>query len=31
LITAERRGTWVYYRVVPGALSAMAAMLAPTS
>jgi ArsR family transcriptional regulator len=29
LITSERRGTWVYYRVVPDVLAAMAAMLAP--
>ena len=28
LVTAERRGTWVYYRVVPGALAAMSAVLA---
>ena len=27
-VTAERRGTWVYYRVVPGALGAMSAVLA---
>ncbi|MER5972524.1 ArsR/SmtB family transcription factor [Streptomyces sp. NPDC001922] len=26
LLTAERRGTWMYYRVAPGALTAMAAM-----
>ena len=31
LLTSERRGTWVYYRVAPGALAAMAGMLAPTS
>jgi ArsR family transcriptional regulator, arsenate/arsenite/antimonite-responsive transcriptional repressor len=31
LLTSERRGTWVYYRVEPEVLSAMAAMLAPTS
>ena len=31
LITSERRGTWVYYRVAPDVLVAMAAMLAPTS
>jgi ArsR family transcriptional regulator len=31
LITSERRGTWVYYRAVPDVLTAMAAMLAPTS
>jgi ArsR family transcriptional regulator len=28
LVTAERRGTWVYYRVVPGALAAISAVLA---
>jgi ArsR family transcriptional regulator len=28
LVTAERRGTWVYYRVVPGALAAMSTVLA---
>ncbi|RST02062.1 transcriptional regulator [Streptomyces sp. WAC05374] len=27
LLTSERRGTWVYYRVSPGVLAAMAAML----
>ncbi|WP_354644675.1 ArsR/SmtB family transcription factor [Kitasatospora camelliae] len=27
LLTSERRGTWVYYRVAPGVLAAMAAML----
>lgn len=27
LVTAERRGTWVYYRVVPGSLAAMSAVL----
>jgi ArsR family transcriptional regulator len=27
LITAERRGTWVYYRVAPGVLTAMSQML----
>ena len=31
LVTAERRGTWVYYRVVPGALAAMSAVLASDS
>ena len=31
LITSERRGTWVYYRVAPDVLAAMAAMLAPAS
>lgn len=29
LLTSERRGTWVFYRAVPEALAAMAAMLAP--
>jgi ArsR family transcriptional regulator len=28
LIDSERRGTWVYYRLVPGALARMAALLA---
>jgi ArsR family transcriptional regulator len=28
LIDSERRGTWVYYRLVPAALDRMAAMLA---
>jgi len=27
IITSERRGTWVYYRVVPAALERMAALL----
>ncbi|MCZ2526549.1 ArsR/SmtB family transcription factor [Streptomyces sp. NPDC059506] len=27
LLTSERRGTWVYYRVAPEVLAAMAAML----
>jgi ArsR family transcriptional regulator len=27
LIAAERRGTWVYYRVVPGALEALSTSL----
>jgi ArsR family transcriptional regulator len=31
LVTAQRRGTWVYYRVVPGALAAMSAVLATDS
>jgi ArsR family transcriptional regulator, arsenate/arsenite/antimonite-responsive transcriptional repressor len=31
LVTSERRGTWVYYRVVPDVLAAMSAVLAPTS
>ena len=29
LITSERRGTWVYCRVAPGVLPAMAQMLSP--
>jgi ArsR family transcriptional regulator len=28
LLTSERRGTWVYYRVSPGVLAAMAQLLA---
>jgi ArsR family transcriptional regulator len=28
LISGERRGTWVYYRVEPGALSRAASVLA---
>ncbi|RKN40035.1 ArsR/SmtB family transcription factor [Streptomyces hoynatensis] len=27
LLTAERRGTWVYYRVAPSVVAAMSAML----
>jgi ArsR family transcriptional regulator len=27
IITSERRGTWVYYRLVPAALARMAALL----
>ncbi|MCM2422989.1 helix-turn-helix transcriptional regulator [Streptomyces sp. SID13666] len=27
LLTSERRGTWVYYRVVPAVLAAMAGVL----
>jgi ArsR family transcriptional regulator len=27
LLTSERRGTWVYYRVTPSALGAMSGML----
>ena len=27
IITSERRGTWVYYRLVPAALERMAALL----
>jgi ArsR family transcriptional regulator len=29
LITSERRGTWVYYRLVPGALERLAILFAP--
>jgi ArsR family transcriptional regulator, arsenate/arsenite/antimonite-responsive transcriptional repressor len=29
LLTCERRGTWVYYRVEAGVLQAMADMLSP--
>jgi ArsR family transcriptional regulator len=29
IITSERRGTWVYYRLVPAALERMAALLTP--
>jgi ArsR family transcriptional regulator len=28
LLDSERRGTWVYYRVAPGVLAAMAGLLA---
>jgi len=31
LLSSERRGTWVYYRVEPGVLAAMAALLATAS
>ena len=31
LIGSERRGTWVYYRVNPGVMERMAAVLAPAS
>ena len=32
IITSERRGTWVYYRLVPAALERTAALLtAPVS
>jgi ArsR family transcriptional regulator len=27
IITSERRGTWVYYRLVPAALERMASLL----
>jgi ArsR family transcriptional regulator, arsenate/arsenite/antimonite-responsive transcriptional repressor len=30
LLTSQRRGTWVYYRVVPEALQRLSAVLAPT-
>jgi ArsR family transcriptional regulator len=30
LIEGDRRGTWIYYRAVPGALAAASAALAPT-
>ena len=29
LITSERRGTWVYYRVMPEVMARMSAVLAP--
>jgi ArsR family transcriptional regulator len=29
LLTSERRGTWVYYRVVPEVMQRMSAVLAP--
>jgi ArsR family transcriptional regulator len=29
LVTGERRGTWTYYRVVPEALSGLAAVMSP--
>jgi len=29
LITSERRGTWVYYRVIPEAMARMSSVLAP--
>jgi ArsR family transcriptional regulator, arsenate/arsenite/antimonite-responsive transcriptional repressor len=29
LISSERRGTWVYYRVMPGVMTRMSAVLAP--
>jgi ArsR family transcriptional regulator len=31
IIDCERRGTWVYYRVVPAALERMAALLSVRS
>lgn len=30
LLECERRGTWVFYRVVPGALAQLAAVLGPS-
>lgn len=30
LVTGERRGTWTFYRVVPEALSGLAAVISPT-
>ncbi|WP_067568691.1 ArsR/SmtB family transcription factor [Nocardia acidivorans] len=30
LLTSERRGTWVYYRVIPAALQRLSDVLAPT-
>ena len=29
LLASERRGTWVYYRVVPEVMQRMSAVLAP--
>jgi ArsR family transcriptional regulator len=31
LISSERRGTWVYYRVNPGVMARMSAVLAPSA
>ena len=31
LVTSERRGVWTYYRVVPDALAALAAVLTPAT
>jgi ArsR family transcriptional regulator, arsenate/arsenite/antimonite-responsive transcriptional repressor len=31
LISSQRRGTWVYYRVNPGVMARMSAVLAPTA
>jgi ArsR family transcriptional regulator len=31
LVTGERRGTWTHYRIVPEALAALAAVIAPAS
>jgi ArsR family transcriptional regulator, arsenate/arsenite/antimonite-responsive transcriptional repressor len=30
LVSSERRGTWVYYRLIPQALEQLAAVLTPT-
>jgi ArsR family transcriptional regulator len=30
LVVGERRGTWTYYRVVPDALAALAAVINPS-
>lgn len=30
LVAGERRGTWTYYRIVPEALAALAAVISPT-
>ena len=29
LITSQRRGTWIYYRVVPAALASLAGLFTP--
>jgi ArsR family transcriptional regulator, arsenate/arsenite/antimonite-responsive transcriptional repressor len=31
LVTGERRGTWTYYRIVPQALAALAAVISPNT
>jgi ArsR family transcriptional regulator, arsenate/arsenite/antimonite-responsive transcriptional repressor len=31
LVSSERRGSWVYYRVVPSTLAALSALLDPTA
>jgi len=31
LVTSERRGTWAYYRLVPGAVAELAGALTRTS
>lgn len=31
LVTGERRGTWTYYRIVPEALAALAAVISPNT